>query len=166
MFAGIFSLSLFEKGKIYWTAEESGELEIPQWGETHNFFFLCQYSSNIFKDLKNNFCDFHQTNLKSLTLIFFFQVRCDYLMTNFDNLDLDVAIQLCCLEIRRFFKDISQFALEKKSNFEYLEKVGDHTVHSYVQVKPQDSLLFWKYCPWLIVCFLLFILRTHLRMSS
>jgi focal adhesion kinase 1 len=38
-----------------------------------------------------------------------------------------VAIQLCCIEIRRFFKDMPQMALDKKSNFEYLEKeVGLH----------------------------------------
>ena len=51
-----------------------------------------------------------------------FQVRNDYLKKNFESLDLDTAIQLCCIEIRRFFKDMPQIALDKKSNFEYLEK--------------------------------------------
>ena len=78
---------------------------------------------------------------------------------NFESLDLDTAIQLCCIEIRRFefkdlrpslghpeclflqkfykkilmlisltfatfrfFRDMPQIALDKKSNFEYLEK--------------------------------------------
>ena len=50
------------------------------------------------------------------------QVRNDYLKKNFESLDLDTAIQLCCIEIRRFFKDMPQIALDKKSNFEYLEK--------------------------------------------
>ena len=71
------------------------------------------------------------------------QVRTDYLRKKFESLDLDVAIQLCCIEIRRFFKDMPQVssikildsnekvfinllyfqvALDKKSNFEYLEK--------------------------------------------
>ena len=55
------------------------------------------------------------------------QVRNDYLKKNFESLDLDTAIQLCCIEIRRFFKDMPQIALDKKSNFEYLEKeVGLH----------------------------------------
>ncbi len=31
-------------------------------------------------------------------------------------------MQLCCLEIRRFFKDVSASTLEKRSNLEYLEK--------------------------------------------
>ena len=46
----------------------------------------------------------------------------DYLRKNFESLDLDIAMQLCCIEIQRFFKDISQKALDKKSNFEYLER--------------------------------------------
>ena len=50
------------------------------------------------------------------------QVRNDYLKKNYESLDLDTAIQLCCIEIRRFFKDMPQIALDKKSNFEYLEK--------------------------------------------
>jgi focal adhesion kinase 1 len=54
-------------------------------------------------------------------------VRNDYLKKNFESLDLDTAIQLCCIEIRRYFKDMPQIALDKKSNFEYLEKeVGLH----------------------------------------
>jgi len=55
------------------------------------------------------------------------QVRNDYLKKNFESLELDTAIQLCCIEIRRFFRDMPQIALDKKSNFEYLEKeVGLH----------------------------------------
>lgn len=50
------------------------------------------------------------------------QIRMDYLRENFDAVDLDLAVQLCCIEIRRFFKDMPQIALDKKSNFEYLEK--------------------------------------------
>ena len=41
---------------------------------------------------------------------------------NFESFDVDTTIQLCCIEIRRFFRDMTQIALDKKSNFEYLEK--------------------------------------------
>jgi focal adhesion kinase 1 len=58
----------------------------------------------------------------------FFQIRSDYLRKNFDSIDLDLAIQLCCLELRRFFKDMPQIALDKKSNFEYLERDGKKLV--------------------------------------
>lgn len=50
------------------------------------------------------------------------QVRNDYLCANHATLDQDVAVQLCCLEIRYFFKDMPQIALDKKSNLEYLER--------------------------------------------
>jgi len=49
-------------------------------------------------------------------------VRNDYLLANHATLDQDVAVQLCCLEIRYFFKDMPQIALDKKSNLEYLER--------------------------------------------
>lgn len=49
-------------------------------------------------------------------------MRNDYLSVNQSTLDQDVAVQLCCLEIRYFFKDMPQVALDKKSNLEYLER--------------------------------------------
>ena len=62
-----------------------------------------------------------------MTYYFFFQVRNDYLNKNFESLDHEIALQLCCLEIRRFFKDMPQIALDKRSNFDYLEReVGLH----------------------------------------
>lgn len=60
------------------------------------------------------------------SLIFFgnfFQIRNDYLTSEAaTKIDQDMAVQLCCLEIRFFFKDMPQIALDKKSNLEYLEK--------------------------------------------
>ncbi|RUS76887.1 hypothetical protein EGW08_015356 [Elysia chlorotica] len=50
------------------------------------------------------------------------QVRSDYLKEMADKIDSDVAIQLGCIEMRRFFKDMPHVALDKKSNFDYLEK--------------------------------------------
>ena len=41
---------------------------------------------------------------------------------NFESLDLETTIQLCCIEIRRYFRDMTPIAIDKKSNFEYLEK--------------------------------------------
>ncbi|XP_035667042.1 focal adhesion kinase 1-like isoform X10 [Branchiostoma floridae] len=56
---------------------------------------------------------------------FFFlydQVRTDYMNELADTIDQDEAIRLGCLEIRRLFKDMPERALDKKANFEYLEK--------------------------------------------
>ena len=35
-------------------------------------------------------------------------MRTDYLREDFESVDVDVAVQLCCLELRRFFKDMPQ----------------------------------------------------------
>ncbi|KAL3288796.1 hypothetical protein HHI36_003230 [Cryptolaemus montrouzieri] len=64
----------------------------------------------------------------NVTFYFYYdQVRQDYLSHPHLRIDQDIAVQLCCLEIRKYFKDMPQIALDKKSNFEYLEKeVGMH----------------------------------------
>ena len=46
----------------------------------------------------------------------------DYKKYEAERLPHDVAIRLGCLEIKRFFKNLQQNALDKKSNMEYLEK--------------------------------------------
>lgn len=47
-------------------------------------------------------------------------------------------MQLCCLEIRYFFKDMQQIALDKKSNLEYLER----EVHTERERKRNPQELF------------------------
>lgn len=48
----------------------------------------------------------------------------DYLSKEYAARELsqDVALQLCCLAMRHYFKDMQHFALDKKSNFDYIEK--------------------------------------------
>nr|CAH7751181.1 unnamed protein product [Callosobruchus chinensis] len=50
------------------------------------------------------------------------QVRSDYHSELYKKVDQDIAVQLCCLEIRKYFKNMPQNVLEKKSNIEYLER--------------------------------------------
>ncbi|XP_065843254.1 focal adhesion kinase 1-like isoform X2 [Oscarella lobularis] len=50
------------------------------------------------------------------------QVKHDFMNSNVDVADADLAIQLGCLEMRRFFKHMPQVALTKKSNFDFLER--------------------------------------------
>ena len=89
--------------------------------------------SDLYEKDKTTFsCYYDQVILSSLPYpkldrivgnsLILFQVRNDYLAKKFESLNLDTAIQLCCLEIRRFFSDLPQIALDKKSNFEYLER--------------------------------------------
>ncbi|KOX72079.1 Focal adhesion kinase 1 [Melipona quadrifasciata] len=76
--------------------------------------------------LPQNLNDLYEKD--KVTFFYYYdQVRNDYLCANHAALDQDVAVQLCCLEIRYFFKDMPQIALDKKSNLEYLEReVGLH----------------------------------------
>uniref|UniRef100_A0A8C6WX95 Focal adhesion kinase 1 n=1 Tax=Neogobius melanostomus TaxID=47308 RepID=A0A8C6WX95_9GOBI len=50
------------------------------------------------------------------------QVKSDYMLHMADQVDQDVALKLGCLEIRRFFREMPGNALDKKSNYELLEK--------------------------------------------
>ncbi|XP_062302798.1 protein-tyrosine kinase 2-beta isoform X5 [Osmerus eperlanus] len=57
------------------------------------------------------------------TMTFFYQqVRSDYMQHHASKVSDGMALQLGCLEIRRFYKDMNPNGLEKKSNFELLEK--------------------------------------------
>uniref|UniRef100_UPI003AB097B5 protein tyrosine kinase 2 beta, b isoform X1 n=1 Tax=Centroberyx gerrardi TaxID=166262 RepID=UPI003AB097B5 len=57
------------------------------------------------------------------TLLYFYQqVRSDYMQYHASKVSDGMALQLGCLEIRRFYKDMNAKGLEKKSNFELLEK--------------------------------------------
>ncbi|XP_042561984.1 focal adhesion kinase 1-like isoform X2 [Clupea harengus] len=53
---------------------------------------------------------------------FYHQVKSDYIFQTGDQVDQDIALKLGCLEIRRFFRDMRGNALDKKSNYELLEK--------------------------------------------
>ncbi|KAF6096462.1 protein tyrosine kinase 2 beta [Phyllostomus discolor] len=57
------------------------------------------------------------------TLLYFYQqLRIDYMQRYASKVSEGMALQLGCLELRRFFKDMPHNALDKKSNFELLEK--------------------------------------------
>ncbi|XP_039567852.1 protein-tyrosine kinase 2-beta [Passer montanus] len=57
------------------------------------------------------------------TLLYFYQqLRSEYMQSYASKVSEGMALQLGCLELRRFYKDMPQNALDKKSNFELLEK--------------------------------------------
>ncbi|XP_076835393.1 protein-tyrosine kinase 2-beta isoform X2 [Brachyhypopomus gauderio] len=57
------------------------------------------------------------------TMLYFYQqVRSDYMQYCASKVSDGMALQLGCLEIRRFYKDMNANGLEKKSNIELLEK--------------------------------------------
>ncbi|KAG7328414.1 hypothetical protein KOW79_008358 [Hemibagrus wyckioides] len=59
---------------------------------------------------------------KTTMLYFYHQVRSDYMQHCASRVSDGMALQLGCLEIRRFYKDMNANGLEKKSNFDLLEK--------------------------------------------
>ncbi|XP_020564929.1 protein-tyrosine kinase 2-beta isoform X1 [Oryzias latipes] len=59
---------------------------------------------------------------RTTMLYFYLQVRSDYMHQYASKVSDGMALQLGCLEIRRFYKDMNPNGLEKKSNFELLEK--------------------------------------------
>ncbi|KAM3854494.1 protein-tyrosine kinase 2-beta isoform 5-T6 [Vipera latastei] len=57
------------------------------------------------------------------TLLYFYQqLRSEYMQLYASKVSEGMALQLGCLELRRFYKDMPHNALDKKSNFEFLEK--------------------------------------------
>ncbi|XP_047432330.1 protein-tyrosine kinase 2-beta-like [Mugil cephalus] len=59
---------------------------------------------------------------RTTMLYFYLQIRSDYMQQYAAKVSDGMALQLGCLEIRRFYKDMNPNGLEKKSNFELLEK--------------------------------------------
>ncbi|XP_067844587.1 protein-tyrosine kinase 2-beta isoform X2 [Heptranchias perlo] len=59
---------------------------------------------------------------RTTLLCYYQQVRSDYMQEFAGQVNQETALKLGCLEIRRFYKDMPPKALEKKSNFELLEK--------------------------------------------
>ncbi|XP_050308290.1 focal adhesion kinase 1 isoform X2 [Anthonomus grandis grandis] len=59
----------------------------------------------------------------SVTFNFYYdQVRSDYYTDLHTKIEQDVVLQLCCLEIRKYLKDMSSTELDKKSTLEYLDR--------------------------------------------
>ncbi|XP_016099190.1 focal adhesion kinase 1-like isoform X6 [Sinocyclocheilus grahami] len=57
------------------------------------------------------------------TLSYFYQqVKNDYMLEIADQVEQEMALKLGCLEIRRFYREMRGNALDKKSNYELLEK--------------------------------------------
>ncbi|XP_055599667.1 uncharacterized protein LOC129748903 isoform X2 [Uranotaenia lowii] len=53
---------------------------------------------------------------------YFDQVKQDYIQSNIPNIDQEIAIQLCCLGIRHYYKDTNQTSNDRKHHLEYIEK--------------------------------------------
>ncbi|CAD5111829.1 DgyrCDS1098 [Dimorphilus gyrociliatus] len=111
LFRGCYTLRLrrINVAEIFWLPHDLTVLEIQQ-----RYELRLRYLPNCYKELLVK---------DPVTFYFFYdQVRDDYMRLAAEQIDRDIAVHLGCLEIRRFFKDLHDSALEKKSNIEYLEK--------------------------------------------
>ncbi|KAH8270784.1 hypothetical protein KR018_001934, partial [Drosophila ironensis] len=59
---------------------------------------------------------------KATCFYYFNQVKEDFIQANVTAIDAEVAVQLCCLGIRHFFKNITVKAPDKKQHIDYIEK--------------------------------------------
>ncbi|XP_035731447.1 focal adhesion kinase 1-like isoform X1 [Vespa mandarinia] len=112
-------------GESYWLHQDTTMYQVQEKYEKKHPHCEWRYELRV-RYLPQNLNDLYEKD--KVTFYYYYdQVRNDYLYANHAALDQDVAVQLCCLEIRYFFKDMPQMALDKKSNLEYLEReVGLH----------------------------------------
>ncbi|RVE45687.1 hypothetical protein evm_009657 [Chilo suppressalis] len=98
-------------GKIRWIHQDTPVSEVvARWGTEWRLELRVRYLPASLRAL----CDADRVTCH----YYYDQVRHDYLNAN-HPVDQDLAIQICCLEIKFFCKDI---ATDKKFNVEYLEK--------------------------------------------
>ncbi|XP_049288895.1 uncharacterized protein LOC125766872 isoform X3 [Anopheles funestus] len=89
-------------------------------------------------------------NLKELyerdrtTCHFYFdQVKQDYIQSNVPNIDPEIAIQLCCLGIRHYYKDTNHTSNDRKQHLDYIEKemgFGNFIPKSVIDTIKQKNL--------------------------
>lgn len=53
---------------------------------------------------------------------FFDQVKQDYIQSNVANVDQETAVQLCCLAIRHYYKEVKEPSDKKNNHIDYIEK--------------------------------------------
>ncbi|KAM8832488.1 protein tyrosine kinase 2 beta, b isoform 1-T6 [Spinachia spinachia] len=106
--------------ELHWLHPDLTVGEVEQRYESHHVEAEWRYDLRI-RYVPVNFLQRFQDDRS--TLVFFYQqVRSDYMQSHASKVSDGMALLLGCLEIRRFYKDMNAKGLEKKSNFELLEK--------------------------------------------
>lgn len=106
--------------EIHWLHPDLTVGEVEQRYESHHVEAEWRYDLRI-RYIPVNFLEKFQDD-RSTLVYFYQQVRSDYMQYHASKVSDGMALQLGCLEIRRFYKDMNAKGLEKKSNFELLEK--------------------------------------------
>ncbi|XP_060773653.1 protein tyrosine kinase 2 beta, b isoform X2 [Neoarius graeffei] len=120
--AGCFGLKLkhLKSEEHHWLHPDLTVSEVEQRYEKLHLEAEWRYDLRI-RYIPANFLEKFKDDPTSL-LYLYHQVRNDYMQQYSSKVSNGMALQLGCLEIRRFYKDMNAKGLEKKSNFELLEK--------------------------------------------
>ncbi|XP_045900804.1 protein tyrosine kinase 2 beta, b [Micropterus dolomieu] len=106
--------------ELHWLHPDLTVGEMEQRYESHHVEAEWRYDLRI-RYIPVNFLERFKDD-RSTLVYFYQQVRNDYMQYYASKVSDGMALQLGCLEIRRFYKDMNSKGLEKKSNFELLEK--------------------------------------------
>ncbi|KAM7367967.1 hypothetical protein PAMP_014226 [Pampus punctatissimus] len=120
--AGCYGLLLkhLKSEELHWLHPDLTVGEVEQRYESQHVEAEWRYDLRI-RYVPVNFLEKFKDD-RSTLLYFYQQVRSDYMQYHASKVSDGMALQLGCLEIRRFYKDMNAKGLEKKSNFELLEK--------------------------------------------
>ncbi|KAK1795551.1 hypothetical protein P4O66_001049 [Electrophorus voltai] len=120
--AGCFGLRLkhLKSEELHWLHPDLTVGEVEQRYEKLHVEAEWRYDLRI-RYIPLNFLERFKEDRTSL-LYLYHQVRSDYMQQYASKVSDGMALQLGCLEIRRFYRDMNAKGLEKKSNFELLEK--------------------------------------------
>uniref|UniRef100_A0A3B4VR75 non-specific protein-tyrosine kinase n=1 Tax=Seriola dumerili TaxID=41447 RepID=A0A3B4VR75_SERDU len=113
-------LKHLKSSEIHWLHPDLTVSELTQRYEQQHLEAEWRYDLRI-RYIPSDFMEKFK-NDRTTMLYFYQQVRSDYMQQYASKVSDGMALQLGCLEIRRFFKDMNPNGLEKKSNFELLEK--------------------------------------------
>ncbi|KAM3585603.1 uncharacterized protein V6R79_022360 [Siganus canaliculatus] len=113
-------LKHLKSSEIHWLHPDMSVSELIQRYEQQHLEAEWRYDLRI-RYIPADFME--KFNEDRTTMLYFYQqVRSDYMQQYASKVSDGMALQLGCLEIRRFYKDMNPNGLEKKSNFELLEK--------------------------------------------
>ncbi|XP_038824647.1 protein-tyrosine kinase 2-beta-like [Salvelinus namaycush] len=121
-YKGCYGLLLkhLKSDELHWLHPDLTVGEVEQRYESHHVEAEWRYDLRV-RYIPVNFLEKFKEDRTTL-LYFYQQVRSDYMHYHASKVSDGMALQLGCLEIRRFYKDMNDKGLEKKSNFELLEK--------------------------------------------
>uniref|UniRef100_UPI0037E79E8D protein-tyrosine kinase 2-beta-like n=1 Tax=Semicossyphus pulcher TaxID=241346 RepID=UPI0037E79E8D len=113
-------LKHLKSSEIHWLHPDLTVSELTQRYEQQHLEAEWRYDLRI-RYIPTDFMEKFRDD-RTTMLYFYQQIRSDYMQQYASKVSDGMALQLGCLEIRRFYKDMNPNGLEKKSNFELLEK--------------------------------------------